>query len=148
MPLDLMVEIMFGLSFTLRLSLKVKMDGTAWSFSTRLLQSLKHIFVKCCEQMLLYFVGLKLSLPIAITHFSQTSGRVKGNLKVQTEKRKPVNKYLNQEQLDGILNIKRGFVCLYTHYMKIPFFCRICFNNTSSTWGWKKWQIQHICRLK
>lgn len=130
MPLDLMVEIMFGLSFTLRLSLKVKMDGTAWSFSTRLLQSLKHIFVKCCEQMLLYFVGLKLSLPIAITHFSQTSGRVKGNLKGEA------NKYLNQERLAGTLNIKLGFVCLYTHYMKIPFvlFCRICFNNTSSTW--------------
>lgn len=131
MPLDLMVEIMFGLSFTLRLSLKVKMDGTAWSFSTRLLQSLKHIFVKCCEQMLLYFVGLKLSLPIAITHFSQTSGRVKGNLKGEA------NKYLNQERLAGTLNIKLGFVCLYTHYMKIPsfFFCRFFFNNTSSTWG-------------
>lgn len=47
------------------------------------------------------------------------------------------NKYLNQERLAGTLNIKLGFVCLYTHYMKIPsfFFCRFFFNNTSSTWG-------------
>lgn len=61
--------------------LKVKSDGTAFSFSTRLLHSLlKQSLVKCCEQMLLYLVGLKLFLLIAATHLTQTSGRAKGNL--------------------------------------------------------------------
>lgn len=67
--------------FTLMLRLKVKSDGTAFSFSTRLLHSLlKQSLVKCCEQMLLYFVGLKLFLLIAATHLPQTSGRARGNL--------------------------------------------------------------------
>lgn len=67
--------------FTLMLRLKVKSDGTALSFSTLLLHSiLKQSLVKCCEQILLYFVGLKLFLLIAATHLPQMSGRAKGNL--------------------------------------------------------------------
>lgn len=63
------------------LRLKVNSDGTALSFSTRLLHSLlKESSVKCWEQMLLYFVGLKLFLLIAATHLQQISGRARGNL--------------------------------------------------------------------
>lgn len=66
---------------TLMLRLKVNSDGTALSFSTRLLHSLlKESSVKCWEQMLLYFVGLKLFLLIAATHLQQISGRARGNL--------------------------------------------------------------------
>lgn len=61
--------------------LKLNSEGTAFSFSTRLLHSrLKQSLVKCCEQMLLYFVGLKLRLFIAETHFPQRSGLARGNL--------------------------------------------------------------------
>lgn len=66
---------------TLMLRLKLKSDGTALSFSTRLLHSdLKHSLVKCCEQMLLYFVGLKLLRLSAATHLPQIMGRARGNL--------------------------------------------------------------------
>lgn len=61
--------------------LKLNREGTAFSFSTRLLHSrLKQSLVKCCEQMLLYLVGLKLRLFMAATHFPQRSGLAKGNL--------------------------------------------------------------------
>lgn len=72
---------------TLKLRLALKSDGTAFSFSTRLLHSLlKQSLVKCWEQMLLYFVGLKLFLLMAATHFPQTSGRANGNLAVRDDK--------------------------------------------------------------
>jgi len=61
--------------------LKLKSDGTALSFSTRLLHCrLKQSLVKCWEQMLLYLVGLKFLLFMADTHFPQMSGRARGNL--------------------------------------------------------------------
>lgn len=70
--------------FTLMSGSKSKSEGTAFSFSTRLLHSLlKHSLVKCCEQMLLYLVGLKLFLLIAATHLPQMSGRARGNLMEQ-----------------------------------------------------------------
>lgn len=71
---------------TLMLRLKVKSDGTALSFSTRLLHSdLKQSLVKCCEQMLLYFVGLKLLRLSAATHLPQIMGRASGNLQKRTK---------------------------------------------------------------
>lgn len=71
---------------TLMLRLKVKSDGTALSFSTRLLHSdLKQSLVKCCEQILLYFVGLKLFRLSAVTHLPQIMGRARGNLEKTTK---------------------------------------------------------------
>lgn len=57
--------------------------GTALSFSSLLLHSLlKQSGVKCSEQMLLYFVGLKFFLLTAASHFLQRSGLVRGNLQI------------------------------------------------------------------
>lgn len=81
LPHECHLAVKFPTAPTLISRLKEKSEGTALSFSTRLLHSLlKQSLVKCCEQMLLYLVGLKLFL-IAATHLPQTSGRARGNLR-------------------------------------------------------------------